>query len=423
MSRIRLIYLPILLSLFLHSCQNGKNYIASGKNNNLAPIEQIETESAAWHLNDTVTRIYFQMQNTGLLYKRTDSSTAFYARVRVFYKLTQEGAQRILDSGTVFLTDKSESEIVDAKVLPTSFDLRATPGSNYVAEFEIVDINRRSRYVRGINIQKTSETSDQNFLLMHHGKLLYNNYVKGGDTLTVLTKRSTIQQLIADVYHTNVGPAPPPFSNRQRDDLPGKADSSYVAVFDANGQTTVVVPSSGFLHLRPSPVNATGLTLLVFEPTYPNIGSAETMVACARYVMNKEEYQQCIDSKEKKAAIDKFWMTLAGNNDRAREMIRRYYSRVAEANKFFTSYCEGWKTDRGLIFIIYGPPTNTYRSKRDEVWVYGNEANPSSLRFVFNKVQNNFSQNDYVMERSPFYRDVFHSAVDVWRQGHILNDR
>jgi GWxTD domain-containing protein len=422
MSRPHCILL-FLLSLFLYSCQNGKNYIASGKNTNLAPIEQIETESAAWHLNDTVTRIYFQMQNTGLLYKRTDSSTAFYARVRLFYKLTQEGGQRILDSGTVFLTDKSESELVDVKVLPTSFDLRATPGTNYIAEFEIVDVNRRTRYVRGINIQKTSETSDQNFLLLHRGKLHYTNYVKAGDTLTILTKRKNIPQLIADVYKTNIGPAPPPFSTRQRDEWPTKADSSYVAVFDAAGQTTVVVPGGGLLHLRPSPISNSGLTLLVLEPAYPNVGSAETMVASARYVMNKEEYQQCLDSKEKKAAIDKFWTTLAGNNDRAREMIRRYYGRVTEANKFFTSYCEGWKTDRGLIFIIYGPPTNTYRSKRDEVWVYGNEANPSSLRFVFNKVQNNFSQNDFVMERSPFYRDVFHSAVDVWRQGHILNDR
>lgn len=423
MSRIRIVFLLPLLSLFVFNCQNGKNYIASGKNSTLAPIEQIETEAAAWHLNDTVTRVYFQMQNTGLLYKRTDSSTAFYARVRLFYKLTQEGAQRILDSGTVFLTDKSESEVVDVKVLPTSFDLRATPGTNYVAEFEIVDVNRRTRYVRGINIQKTNETSDQNFLLLRGGKLHYNNYVKAGDTLTILTKRKTIPQLIADVYKTNIGPAPPPFSTRQRDDLPTKADSSYVAVFDATGQTTVVVPNAGLLHLRPSPISNSGLTLLVLEPAFPNVGSAETMVASARYVMNKEEYQQCLDSKEKKAAIDKFWTTLAGNNDRAREMIRRYYGRVTEANKFFTSYCEGWKTDRGLIFIIYGPPTNTYRSKRDEVWVYGNEANPSSLRFVFNKVQNNFSQNDFVMERSPFYRDVFHSAVDVWRQGHILNDR
>jgi len=397
--------------------------MATGKNNASTVVEPIEAQALAWHLNDTTSRVYFEMQNSGLLYKRTDSSSSFYAKVRLYYKLTQDQGQRILDSGTVYLTDKSEMETVLNKDMQAVFDVRATPGSKYLLEFEIVDMNRRSRYMRGIHLDKMNEYSDQNFLILRKNKLVFSNNVRAGDTLTVITKRKAITQLIADIYYTQITPAPPPFSTRARDEVPSKADSSYVLVFNPEGQTTVVVPSGGLIHLRPTPISNEGLTLLVMEATYPNVGSAETMVASARYVMNKEEFQTCLDAKEKKAAIDKFWLTLAGNNDRARDMIKRYYSRVTEANKFFTSYCEGWKTDRGLIFIIYGTPTNTYRSKKDEVWVYGNEANPSSLRFVFNKVPNVFSDNDYVMERSPFYRDVFHTAVDVWRQGHVLNDR
>jgi hypothetical protein len=55
--------------------------------------------------------------------------------------------------------------------------------------------------------------------------------------------------------------------------------------------------------------------------------------------------------------------------------------------------------------------------------VYGNEANPSTLRFVFNKSQNPLSENDYVMERSQFYKDPWHTAVDYWRQGHVFYNR
>src|SRR5205085_2026998 len=79
---------------------------------------------------------------------------------------------------------------------------------------------------------------------------------------------------------------------------------------------------------------------------------------------------------------------IGGSNERARELLKRYYGRVKEANRNFTSYCEGWKTDRGMIFIIFGPPVNVYHSRRDEVWVYGNEANPGALRFIFNKLEN-----------------------------------
>jgi hypothetical protein len=72
-----------------------------------------------------------------------------------------------------------------------------------------------------------------------------------------------------------------------------------------------------------------------------------------------------------------------------------------------------------MIYIVFGPPGNTYMSRKDEIWVYGNEANPATLRFVFNKVPGPFTDNDYIMERSPFYRDVYYSAVDFWRQGSV----
>jgi hypothetical protein len=75
-----------------------------------------------------------------------------------------------------------------------------------------------------------------------------------------------------------------------------------------------------------------------------------------------------------------------------------------------------------MIFIVFGQPANVYKSKKDEVWVYGNEANPAALRFVFNKTRSPFSDNDYELERSPFYKDAWYVAVDYWRQGHVYQD-
>ncbi|HVO73715.1 MAG TPA: GWxTD domain-containing protein [Ignavibacteriaceae bacterium] len=57
-------------------------------------------------------------------------------------------------------------------------------------------------------------------------------------------------------------------------------------------------------------------------------------------------------------------------------VFEEYYRRVEYANKNFSHYLEGWRTDRGMVFIILGSPNNVdrhpfeYDSKPYEVWEY-----------------------------------------------------
>jgi len=58
------------------------------------------------------------------------------------------------------------------------------------------------------------------------------------------------------------------------------------------------------------------------------------------------------------------------------ELMEEYYSRVEYADKNYTNYMEGWKTDRGMILIQFGPPQNIERhpfnsdNKPYEIWYY-----------------------------------------------------
>ncbi len=58
------------------------------------------------------------------------------------------------------------------------------------------------------------------------------------------------------------------------------------------------------------------------------------------------------------------------------ELMEEYYSRVDYSNKNFKSYLDGWRTDMGMVFIIFGSPNNVDRhpfdidSKPYEVWYY-----------------------------------------------------
>jgi GWxTD domain-containing protein len=60
------------------------------------------------------------------------------------------------------------------------------------------------------------------------------------------------------------------------------------------------------------------------------------------------------------------------------EIFNEYYRRIEYANKNFSHYSEGWKTDRGMVFVILGSPNNIDRHPFDhnakpyEIWEYYN---------------------------------------------------
>jgi GWxTD domain-containing protein len=159
-----------------------------------------------------------------------------------------------------------------------------------------------------------------------------------------------------------------------------------------------------------------GYTLFCVYDGYPRINTTGRMLEPLRYLTLGQEYKQLAESLQPKEAVDNFWLSLSGGADRAVEMIRNYYGRVEDANRFFFSFCEGWKTDRGMIYIIFGPPNVVYRSGQAEFWTYGEVNNYRSMEFVFIKVINPFTGNDYILQRQENYKPYWYNAVQQWRR-------
>lgn len=128
---------------------------------------------------------------------------------------------------------------------------------------------------------------------------------------------------------------------------------------------------------------------------------------------------ELITSENKKVAIDKFWLGCSNSSERSKELIRKFYTRVKEANSNFSSYVEGWKTDRGMIYLIQGPPNIIYRDGTRENWIYGEENSVNSVTYLFSKVSNPFTDNDYELERSPSFKQLWFASVDSWRSGRV----
>ena len=121
-------------------------------------------------------------------------------------------------------------------------------------------------------------------------------------------------------------------------------------------------------------------------------------------------------------AVERFWLDAAGSKDRARSAIRAYYERVENANRYFTSFVEGWRTDRGLVHIIFGTPNTIHKTAQGEAWIYGEETNLMSLTFRFKQRDLPFTDNDLQLERDPMLKGAWYRNVESWRNGRIVQN-
>ena len=80
---------------------------------------------------------------------------------------------------------------------------------------------------------------------------------------------------------------------------------------------------------------------------------------------------------EKTEKFKAFWLALDPTPGTVKnELMEEYYRRVAFSMEAFTVVQEGWKTDRGMIYILFGPPDEIQRGpfeidrKPYQVWEY-----------------------------------------------------
>ena len=148
-----------------------------------------------------------------------------------------------------------------------------------------------------------------------------------------------------------------------------------------------------------------------FYPLQP-----DEMAEGMRYITSDEEFAKLIYSHDKKTAIDSFWIATAGNPQRAMTLIKDYFSRVAESKTLFTGSIPGYRTDRGMIYIMWGTRTFVYRSSNTETWIYGEGSDNQVLKFDFSIIQQPNGEHGYQLNRSIVYREAWFNAVESLRR-------
>ena len=164
-----------------------------------------------------------------------------------------------------------------------------------------------------------------------------------------------------------------------------------------------------------------GLTILNFGADFPRIKKAVEMILPIAYISSQVEFDNVKSAINKKLAIDNFWLDKAEEPDRARELIRIYYTRVFFSNYYFTSFKPGWMTDRGMIFIIYGPPQGIFVDTNTEKWMYYKRNYNSAITFIFDHVLSPYAENHYILERAESSEGYWKQAIDSWKSGKVFS--
>jgi len=110
-----------------------------------------------------------------------------------------------------------------------------------------------------------------------------------------------------------------------------------------------------------------------------SIADLDVAIEQMQYILDRDKIEEMrkANSERKKELFADFWKKKDPTPGTERnELMEEYYSRVAYANKHFGHYMDGWRTDMGMIYIIFGAPSNIERhpfdisSKPYEVWTY-----------------------------------------------------
>lgn len=166
----------------------------------------------------------------------------------------------------------------------------------------------------------------------------------------------------------------------------------------------------------------------VKSPHYPSLRTPKELAAPLVYLMREEDHQKLMsisDPKEQKLAVDRFWLSNIKNTTKALQVIELYYERVEEANKQFSNYKEGWKTDMGMMYILFGPPWYVQRTLGEEKWAFSHNLYDFETNFLFRapKINNKFYPFDnYQLIRNQQYFSLQYQQVQKWLSGSILRD-
>ena len=431
MVRIRNIFLTLTGIVIMVSCATVQqeetdtrdlSYLYNPLRNPMHPRYQI------YNASNDLSELTIKFFTNDLYFSEANPEGVPNAELAIIYRLFDMSQGRVaIDTGFFKISVRKEER---HRQYTYTIPMKASSGSKYEAELVIRDLIRNTRIHAHLPFDKTSELSRNNFRVRgHFNKIeLFNPVLRPNEFINLLYRYETDSLFIMFFEPDDESPIPPSMLIPARSIDTEPEDIAALAYSDT---LPLMFPRRGIYMCTTDTNRTEGFTFFNFGDEFPGMSEPESMIDPLIYLANEDQVREMRNSDRVKVALDDFWLDITGNVERSRELIRIYYNRVLYANYFFTSYKEGWRTDRGMIYIIYGPPDKVYKTPGGERWGYQKKevrkgwgirykVEDDFLYFSFNNRDNPFASNDYILLRSESVTSYWDEAIRSWRSGIVF---
>ncbi len=413
---------------FLAGSMGCSSYVPVANNDNFAYLygkgaAAVRLDARVYQPTSTSSVIYFKLRTADLLYKGTGGGGPYHSRVNISYEAyASMGSNSLLDSASTYVQDESMIPNTD-KELIGHMELKDQGDRSYVLRITAHDLNRDTQSTLMLNVEHGKPNGRQEFLPLRPDSLTEFTDRFPENTRVLVRSEQHAGNILHVAHYPSISKLPAPvFAEVAAPPLNGKPDSEFNVQVGNDGLFAITTGGDGFYHICADTASTNGYTLFVTTQSFPLVSTAQDLVAPLRYISSLKEWDTFSSTKQPRKAVEHFWTDAAGGRDRARDAIAAYYGRVESANRHFSSYTEGWKTDRGLVHIIFGTPTTIRKTDTSETWVYGDETNLMSLSFTFVKRDDPYSDNDLVLQRDPRLKSAWYRNVESWRNGRVMQN-
>ncbi len=284
-----------------------------------------------------------------------------------------------------------------------------------IALLTVLDTRQGDEYVVHIDLKSPFVLGQPDFGVFYANEIAFDqNYLNKGESLLFKTVKSP--SIYSFFYPMKFDVPFPPMETRPAD-IPKELNVINMGDFLAN--IPKELNEEGYYFFQTDTTASSGILLKTTHESFPKVRDWEEMIQMVTYISTRKEHETLLLAEDKKKALDEYWINLTRNPEIAKELIRNYFRMVEFANILFTDFKEGWKTDRGMVYIVMGPPQEVNFYLDREVWSYAGMDATSKIRFTFARAKTILSPHFYTLNRSRAYQPVWFKNISQWRSGRM----
>ena len=427
MKRIKnrnIVFVPVCLLVMLFA--NACNLLSPTTSNSGQPLvlydpgaRGLHPDFKIFHNDVNQSTLYFRIFATELLFNQANAETRDQSRLTLMYKLFSSFSEQIIDhdDDKEFIINKSEV----ADYYTGTVKIPTEEGKTYLLEIILTDQIRQISVRSFVLVDRFNPNTQQNYLVLTYpgNNIGFEKFYYSQESFRVMASQSADKQMRIAYYKPVDNIPAPPFVADTPPEAPREPDSVWT--IEHNDQKLYRLEGKGVYVFYPDRQSMNGMYLSNLGENFPQVNTAKDMLAPLQYLATRDEFEELRNDSDVKKSIDEFWLERGGSFATAKELIRVYYNRVVFANLYFSTDRDGWKTDRGMIYLLMGYPDEVIKSETAEEWQYSSRNTSRKYSFEFELSPHSLKAYEFVLRRTEIHRPVWNRALQSWREGRIFS--